>query len=222
MRKPTILTFLAAVMLAIPAWAATTGTLADLSANQGSLTIGDKTFSNFSFSETGLTNFDPTKITVTASVSNGVYYLTWDGNMSLVTSNGSGAASADLLLRYNVTAAAGQIDAIDAFYTGSAQPTGGAFIAIDETARDRNGTVVGFTHLEGTQKSDNFPITPPQNFLAVTKDISFGIANGGFVTVSEIGQSFHQIPETGTVGLLVIGLGLLVLVRAMPRRRESR
>src|ERR1700736_568103 len=80
--------------------AATTDNLQDLASNGGSLMIGDKTFSNFSFFESGLTSFDPSKIQVTASVSNGVYYLTWDGNMSLVTSNGSGPASADLVLKY--------------------------------------------------------------------------------------------------------------------------
>ena len=190
--KISILGLLAAGFLAVPAWAATSDTLADLANNNGTLTIGDKTFSNFSFLESGLTTFDPTKITVTASVTNGTYYLTWDGNMALVASNGSGPSSADLVLKYSVTAAAGQIDSIDAAYTGSAQPAGGAFIAIDETARDRNGVVVGSTHMEGSQKSDTFPITPPQNFLNVTKDISFGLGNGGFVSVSEISQSFHQ------------------------------
>jgi hypothetical protein len=201
--------------------AATTDTLQDLATTNGSLTIGDKTFSNFSFFENGLTNFDPSKIQVTASVSNGVYFLTWDGNMSLVGGSGS-SASADLVLKYSVTATGGLIDAIDASYTGSTQPAGGAFLAIDETAKDSNGNVVGSTHLDGQQKSDNFPINPPQSTLNVTKDISFGIVNGGFVTISEVSQSFHQVvPEPETMTMLFAGFSLLGSVVVFRRRRKA-
>jgi hypothetical protein len=189
--------------------AATTDTLQDLVSTGGSLNIGDKTFSNFSFVDSGLTSFDPSKIQVTASFSNGIYYLTWDGNMSLVSGAGS-PASADLLLKYTVTAATGLIDTIDASFTGSAQPSGGAFLAIDETARDRNGNVVGSTHLDAQKLSDTFAITPPQSQLNITKDIGFGIVNGGFVTVSEVSQSFHQVvPEASTTAMLFAGLGVL-------------
>jgi hypothetical protein len=201
--------------------AVTTDTLQDLATTNGSLTIGDKTFSNFSFFENGLTNFDPSKIQVTASVSNGVYFLTWDGNMSLVSGSGS-SASADLVLKYSVTATGGLIDAIDASYTGSTQPAGGAFLAIDETAKDSNGNVVGSTHLDGQQKSDNFPINPPQSTLNVTKDISFGIVNGGFVTISEVSQSFHQVvPEPETMTMLFAGFSLLGSVVVFRRRRKA-
>src|SRR4029077_7838861 len=88
----------APLVLAGGAGAQTSDNLQDLATNHGSLTICDKTFSNFSFTEQGLTSFDPSKIQVTASVNGGTYYLTWDGNMSLTTSSGSGAASADLVL----------------------------------------------------------------------------------------------------------------------------
>src|SRR2546430_3541765 len=126
--KGGILSLIVAVVLASAAFAsaATTDTLQDLATTGGSLTIGDKTFSNFSFFENGLTNFDPSKIQVTASVSNGVYFLTWDGNMNLVS---GGTASADLVLKYSVTATGGLIDAIDSSYTGSTQPAGGALLA---------------------------------------------------------------------------------------------
>jgi hypothetical protein len=204
--------------------AATSDNLEDLAANNGTLSIGDKTFSSFSFQEDGLTSFDPSKIEVTASVNNGTYFLTWDGNMSLTTANGSGSTSADLVLKYTVTATAGEIDALDASFTGSTQPNGGAFIAIDETARDSNGDVVGSTHLDSqnppSSESDTFPINPPQSQLSVTKDISFGVANGGFATVSEVEQSFHQVPEPSTLSLLT---GILVLggVSILRRRGQN-
>jgi hypothetical protein len=217
----------ALLVVAGGAKAATSDNLQHLSNTNGSLTIGDKTFNNFSFQEQGLTSFDPSQIQVTASVNGGTYYLTWNGNISLTTSNGSGPASADLVLKYTVTATAGKIDALDAAFTGSTQPNGGAFIAIDETARDANGNVVGSTHLDTqnppSSESAIFPINPPQSVLTVTKDISFGVSNGGFATVSEVQQSFHQIPEPGSTAMFLAGLavtgGMVVLRRS---RRQSR
>jgi hypothetical protein len=218
----SILRLLIAAMsigIAVGVTAATTDNLQNLASNGGSLKIGDKTFSGFSFLESGLTSFDPSKIQVSASISNGVYYLTWDGNISLVTGNGGGAAAADLVLKYSVTATAGAINAIDAFYTGSVQPDGGAFVAIDETVRNANGNLVGSTHLDGQHKSDTFPINSPQSELSVTKDIIFGISNGGLATVSEVVQSFHQvaIPEPSTLSLLT---GSIVIAGVFFLRRS--
>lgn len=202
----------------------TTATLADLATNGGTLTVGDMTFGDFSFLNSGLTSFDPSQIHVTATFSNGTYYLTWDGNMSFTSANGP--ATADLELKYSVTAATGLIDAIDASFTGSAQPEDGTFIALDESARDGNGIVVGTTHLDTTHRNSTFPIVPPQQKLYVTKDFGLAIAsaNGGFVSISEVAQSFHPIPEPSTSALLgVVGLGALyqgLVIRSRARRRR--
>ena len=205
--------------------AATTDNLQHLADTDGSLTIGDKTFSNFDFLASGLTSFDASQIQVTASVANGTYFLTWAGNISLVS--GSGSITADLLLNYRVTAATGLIDMIDQSYTGSAQPTGGSFLAIDETVRDSQGNLVANSHLDGNDLSDpseepgdNLHLNPPQPTIDITKDIAFGIVNGGFVTISEIRQSFHQIPESGTVSMLVLGsaiVGFVVRQKLRPK-----
>jgi hypothetical protein len=202
----------------------TTDTLANLASGGGTLTIGDLTFGDFSFFNSGLTSFDPSQIHVTATFSNGTYYLTWDGNMSFTSSNGP--ATADLELKYSVTAATGLIDAIDASFTGSAQPENGSFIALDESARDGNGVVVGTTHLDTTHRNSTFPIVPPQSKLYVTKDFGLAIssANGGFVSISEVAQSFHPIPEPSTTALLgVVGLGALYTgLRRSSRSRHRR
>ena len=205
---------------------ATSDTLAHLVASGGSLAIGDKVFSNFDFVASGLTSFDASQIRVSASFSGGVYFLTWAGNMSLVS---GGPATADLVLNYRVTATAGLIDMIDQFYTGSAQGTAGSFLAIDETVRDTTGRIVANSHLDGTdlgdpfaEPGDNLNINPGRTTLDVTKDIAFGLVNGGFVTVSEVRQSFHQnpIPEAGTVGLLVLGLAV-VGIAALRKTRKA-
>jgi hypothetical protein len=94
--------------LASQTQAATTDNLQHLADTNSSLTIGDKTFSDFEFLASGLTSFDASQIQVTASVANGIYYLTWAGNISLVS--GSGPITADLILNYRVTAATGMLD----------------------------------------------------------------------------------------------------------------
>ena len=198
------------------AQSATTDTLQDLVSTQGSLAIGDKVFNNFDYFPSGLTNFDASQIRVTASFSGGVYFLTFAGNMSLVS---GGAATADLLLGYTVTAVNGLIDSADASYTGSAQPSGGSFLSVDETVRDSHGNVLGTMHMDGNHNSANLSIDPAQTSLNVTKDLGFGIVNGGFVTISEVTQSFHQvIPEAGTSILFGLGFSLIALL-AIRRQR---
>ena len=65
-----------------------TDTLADLATHGGTLSVGDKTFSGFSYlASSEFTSFDPAQITVTASIgSDGTYYLTWSGNITLARS----------------------------------------------------------------------------------------------------------------------------------------
>lgn len=191
------------------AQAAFTDTLADLTSatgNYSSLSIGDKTFSDFSYSDSGLTGFDPTQITVTASIdNNGVYFLTWSSG-PIATLN----ATADLKLNYSVTASAGVIDMIDQGYTGS------GIIKVDETVSTSSGGVpiVGQSHLDAYDMSDPpaeatdvLNIVPPESTLYVTKDISLStLSITNFATISQVEQSFHQVPEASTVfaGILLL------------------
>jgi len=201
-----------------------TDTLADLVAHGGTLSIDDKVFSGFNYQESGLTSFDASQIIVTASLSGGIDYLTWGGNISMTS---SGVATSDLLLNYVVTASQGAINLIDQAYTGSAQ---NGFLAIDETAAigSFGGTVAGSSHLTGlipsnppSYSNDNLNIVPPQTALYVTKDISFAVGSGGgFITVSQVAQSFHQIPivpEPTTLALA--GLGGFSLLVFLCRRK---
>lgn len=224
---------MAAVILGVASVASaisTSGNLADLAGREGgSLSIGDKVFSDFGFHAVGLTSFDASEIQVTASIGNdGVYYLTWNGNIGLA---GIGVQVADLLLSYTVTANPGSIVMIDQNYTGSTQY--GA-LAIDETAKIDGGAVVGFSHLQvgdlsdpdldpfnAGDQNDILNINPAQHVLYVTKDISLAIAPPegqiGLTTISQVQQSFHQttVPDGGSTLILLgatfsglAGLGL--------------
>lgn len=199
-----------------------TGTLAGLAANGGALTIDDKTFSGFSYQDSGLTGFDPTAITVTASESGGVDYLTWSGNISFVS---TGIATADLVLNYIVTANPGAINMIDQSYTLSSVNNG--LLAVDETAAIGafGGTVVAYSDLDINTPSQtqgpNLIVNPAQSALYVTKDITLAVdsANGGLVTITQVEQSFHQVPEPSTLLLGSLGGGLLLFLRS---RRQAR
>ena len=203
----------------------TNGTLAQLAAGQ-TLSLDDKIFSGFSYQANGLTSFDPNQIIVTATESGGIDYLTWSGNISLVS---GGFASANLVLNYIVTANPGAISMIDQSYTGSAI---NGLLAVDETAATGafGGTVVGYSHLDASDFSDppaepvqgdNLIINPSQSVLYVTKGINFAVnsPNGGFVQIGQVEQSFHQVPEPSAMLLGSLGGGLLLVLRL---RRQAR
>jgi hypothetical protein len=202
----------------------TSGTLAGLT-NGGTLSIDDKIFSGFSYKPSDLTSFDPSQIIVTATESGGIDYLTWSGH---ITFGSDDFGTADLLLNYIVTSTGKPIDLIDQSYTGIA--TNG-LLAIDETAATGafGGTVVGYSHLEigdtndppgETVQGDNLIINPSQSVLYVTKDIGFAVfPGGGSITIDQVEQSFHQVPEPSAMLLGSLGGGLLLLLRL---RRQAR
>jgi len=223
LNKKTMLALALATAAALQtAQAGLTPVYASLStlANGGSLSIGDKTFSGFGYTPNLLTSFDASLITVTASVgTDGTYYLTWGGNISLNTIGTTANATADLLLTYTVAASAGTISMIDQSYTGSSQ--NGA-LAIDETVKNAAGAGVASSHLDlnslnGNSVGPNLNVNGSYSTLYVTKDIGLATgAGGGFVTISQVSQSFHQtaVPEPSTVvagALLLLPFGVSTL-----------
>ena len=239
-RKQLITIVAAAGMVTMiqSAQAAFTDNLADLVANNGSLTIDDKTFSGFSYLATGtpgLSGFNAANITVTASSVGGVDFLTYGGNIQIA---GLAAGTADLSLGYTVTASAGKISMIDQRYTGGALS---GSLLINETATSV-GAPTAHSQLSVNDVSDpnTYPsgpfdigendllsVIPPQTTLTVTKDLSFAISpvSGGVgqVSVSSIQQSFHQVPEPTTMiagALLLLPFGASAL-RILRRNRMA-
>jgi hypothetical protein len=193
------------------------------------LTIDDKTFSDFTFQASGLNSFNPSDIIVTATESGGIDYLTWYGNGNISLSS-LGFSTADLLLNYTVTANPGTISMIDQRYLGTVQ---NGSILINETATSA-GAPTAHSQLSVNDASDpnTYPsgpfdvgendllsIAPPQSTLYVTKDISL-VVIGGSIIVDQIQQSFHQVPEPSVMLLGSLGGGLLLLLNS--RRRVKR
>jgi hypothetical protein len=195
-------------------------TLAQFAAG-GTLTIGDKTFTGSAFTESGLTTFNPNLITVDVSQSGGIDYLTWSGDMSLAA---AAAATADLKLNYSVTSSGGLINGIDQSFDGSAN---NGFLAVDESVNIGafGGTQVAYSHLTIGDFSDPpaegfdvLAVVPGRTHLYVTKDMGFATIGPGFVTISQVAQSFHQVPEpttmiAGALLLLPFGASTLRILR---------
>ena len=90
-----VVSLVAVAMAAMIQPAQATLTLAEAAAG-GTISIGDKTFSGFSYTESGLTSFDASQIQISVYQNGGVDYLTWSGDISLIGVN----ATADLKLNY--------------------------------------------------------------------------------------------------------------------------
>jgi hypothetical protein len=207
----------------------TTASLGQLIADNGSLTIGDKTFSDFSFVASGLST-NPDNLTVTASESNGIYDLSFIGMTAVNNLLGTGSALGDLELSYMVTASAGSIDTIDQSMTPNALVAPGNQILSGETVQNDGGVVVADSMLSLTpsdlsdpsaEAGDNLVLTGgPYPQVSVTSDTLIAAGPGQLVGLSVLQQSFHQVaaPEPSTWLLLIGG----VVVLGFSQRRLAR
>lgn len=197
--------------------------------NGGSITIGDKTFSDFGFASA---QFQAADATVEATVDvGGIYHLTFAGPFLSV-----GVTPSDVSLRYSVATTTGLplIYAIDQAFELTSSGAGG-MVLIGETVRRDSfiGTMVAqssLAHVAGNPGLDDFEdpvaepltgdqlnISPALNKVYVTKDVFMMGLPGGTVGPTKLIQSFHQlptnVPEAGsTLALMVLALGGLTLV----------
>jgi len=112
---------------------------------------------------------------------------------------------------------------IDQNYTPTALPVAGNQIVIAETVANVLNVVVANSTLTlnpqdlsdpNPEAGDNLNINPPQQQLSVIKDIVITAAPGQLVGLSDVEQSFHQVPEPGTMLLGSLGGGLLLFLRS--------
>lgn len=223
--RSTLFAVLAAAVLTLTSFstalAQSTVKLSDLIGG-GSLTSGDKLFTDWGFSAAGnVTNL------LTAADINVTPITDVDGNFGFRLQSGffAGAGQfADYLLTYKVTVLnpSKQIIDLHLVFNGAAVGTG-ANTNVAETATAPGGFVKQlFVYNNG---GGNFDLSDealfpgqPQSFLNVSKDIFLtgGASTGqGFAVISLIDQTFSQtgrrdgVPEPSTLALFGVGAGTL-------------
>jgi hypothetical protein len=225
-RKRLIAIFAVTTMVAMiqTAQASVTDSLGDLVSSGGSLTIGDKTFSNFgwqaSLADASALSSQAAGLTVTASILNGIYYLDFAGALTVNNRGGMGDLLGDLNLTYTVTVnnPGSAINMIDQNYTPNGTLAFGQTI-IGETVRNNQGIIVGNSTLTLTpndlsdptgEAGDNLNFAG-EHQLAVIKDILIDAFAGQIVGLSDVEQSFHQtVPEVPEPTTIIAGALLLL------------
>ncbi len=203
--------------------------LSDLIKNSGTLVIGDKTFSNFNYTSASGGLVDPSAISVlTINPRPMVYGLEFQGAWS----NPTPSTTLDGLLSYTVTSSGSPI--IDAelygnpdMVDGAGNTAGTGLMSITESLiNPSNNVVVGKLSIhdsasyapgQGTTHnsiSDDHIYFAPIYQLNIKKDMMF--RNSGLEpTLSFVDQTYSQVPEPGTIGMLIgSGVpGLMLLIR---------
>lgn len=208
--------------------------LSTLISGGGSITQGDKIFSNFSatLNNSGTT---PGAATTPADLSgidvNGIFLgglngLAFSGNINAIAPPGT-TASLDILLSYTVTVAPGSgalISDIHLLFNGTcraqttASPTGICDVNTTESVVD--GTeIIGSAQVDALNQSDTADLTRLVTSATVVKDISLTAIDNAVANISFIDQLVSQtVPEPGTILLLGIGLGA---VGVWSRKRQK-
>lgn len=191
--------------------------LADLIANDGTVVVGDKLFSNFTYAWTG--------DMPDASGVNVIEYIDPDGNFGIQFQGGfldlAGGNASDALITFDVTVLDPNFQIIAAHLAGNPSVVGGngggSFGSVTETFLPGNITdsLVIFADEDSAVLADWVTFGQPVTTLSVQKDIIlFADDDAVATTLSFVNQSFTQVPEPGSLALL--GLGGLAMLR---RRR---
>jgi hypothetical protein len=175
------------------------------------LTEGDLTFSNFSYTPTP-TGSPPiaSAVDVTASLVGGLVQLEFDGGFHALANT-----TVDYLIKYEVTAAPG--DSItDAHLFGNPLAGSGGMAAATVTETINALPVFG---IDSATPSASVTFAP-QSTIFVTKDILMVGGTTGTSSLSFVQQSYSTtaIPEPASMALLGIGLSGLFTLRRFFKR----
>ena len=175
--------------------------MASLTNVGGDVLVGDKDFSDFSISG----NFSASQVNVTSITENGNYGIRFSG--ALV----AGGDSMDLILGYqvSVTNSPNLISAANLMFNGVVVGGAGLAEVVEQVYTNNNmfyGQMDVFATATTNQLSTSLPITPPQPFLNINKDVLVTAELPAFSSISTIDQTFTQVPEPSTLVLAAAGI----------------
>jgi PEP-CTERM motif len=208
---------LAASFAAATPMACTAETLNNYLAAGFSCEIDNLLFSNFTYTGTanGTAPIASTAVNVTPITTPGDEGLEFNAGWSVST-----PAEEDSNIGFIVSTVnkADTIDSLDLEFNGHYTGTGtssvtenyceGGLLAscpttVNQIAVTNPPTVLSITSKDFT----------PVNTLQVSKDVNVSAGNGGTASISDLNNTYGQVPEPGTLGLLGGGLVALGLVR---------
>lgn len=228
MRKILLATAIGALPLAAPLSPAFAGACAT-GANLGqwvtpgfSCTVGDKTFSNFSYVGTaggGATAIQAAEVDITV-INNGSSGI---GFQFSAPWSATSTESLDSLIKFNVAVTNGgpqQIHDAELVQSGSGFVAPGVGSVAENLSNNVNLLTVDSANQTILGASQSFA---PTGEVDVTKDISVNGNQGGFATISEVIDTFSQTTPVGEpAGLMIFGVGLAGLIGSRWLRASRR
>lgn len=189
-----------------------TVSMASLTNSGGDLLVGDKDFTDFSISG----SFAAGMVNVTPIQEN-------DGDFGIRFSGAfvAGGAPMDMVLSYqvSVTNSPNLISAANLLFNGQVTFGTGLAQVVEQVFTNGNyfyGQMSVFATAITNQLSASLPIVPAQPELGINKDVLITATLPAFSSISEIDQSYTQVPEPSTMALVAAGFsGLLLLRRRM-------
>jgi hypothetical protein len=183
--------------------------------------IGDKLFTNFSVTVTGLPTYvaDPAGIDVTGVDQGGVYGLHFaPANSGTSIFSADAGAYVDVLIGFDVTATKPgfTISGLNLSFTGQAPGDGLAQIVETATGGSDSPVLLQVSTLGSATATVSF--VNSHSSIHVDKDIAVVAGTESGAQIDDFTQLFYQVPEPETALLVVLG-GLAVFGRQLGRRR---
>jgi hypothetical protein len=186
-----------------------------------SCTIGDLLFSNFSYTPSGTNPISAGQITVNAVTNDGIglaFHAPWSAAAGMTT---------DGTIDFEVTVLGGGsvLEDFGLAQTSGVSGDGSASVAENgcgpAPCLATGGSIYVLTFQDSGARSAQGETTfSPVNSVEVEKDISVN-GNSGFATISVVQDTFSQVPEPLSMGLMGGGLALLGLSRLRRRSKKA-